>query len=162
MDAWPLGAAGTEQHWSCQTGWGGCIRSSSPSTGVNCRTGTFTQPLTLVLTSEVMIKVRGQQGPPMIRNLTGPSCLFLLHLPVFFPWFFFLALSLSPFCLTIAHILLLWPGPIETSHLLRVHEEKQEKKSIAKMSEDLGVPSESEGFSPSCANPKKIERAWWE
>lgn len=25
------------------------------------------------------------------------------------------------------------------------------------MSEDLGVPSESEGFSPSSANPKKIE-----
>lgn len=63
MDAWPLGASGTEQHWSCQTGWGGCIRSSSPSTGVNCRTGTFTQPLTLVLTSKVMIKVRGQAGP---------------------------------------------------------------------------------------------------
>lgn len=63
MDAWPLGAAGREQHWSCQTGWGGCIRSSSPSSGVNRRRGTFTQPLTSGVTSEVTIKVRGQQGP---------------------------------------------------------------------------------------------------
>lgn len=79
---------------------------------------------------------QGSARAPVIRNLTGPSRLFLLHLAVFFSFFFLtffsLALSLSPFCLTIAHILLLWPGPIETSHLLRVHEGKQEKKINSK------------------------------
>lgn len=158
MDAWPLGAAGTEQHWSCQTGWGGCIRSSSPSSGVNCRTGTFTQPLTFVVTSEVMIKVRGQQGPLWSGISQAPlvaSSSFTLY--SFIEFFFSLAPSLSSFCLSIAHILLQWPVPIETSHLLRVQEGKQEEKSIGKMSEDLGVPSESEGFYLSRVAPHKTE-----
>lgn len=157
MDAWPLGAAGTEQHWSCQTGWGGCIRSSSPSSGVNCRTGTFTQPLTFVVTSEVMIKVRGQQGPLWSGISQAPLIASFSFILYSFTEFFSLAPSLSSFCLSIAHILLQWPVPIETSHLLRVQEGKQEKKSIGKMSEDLGVPSESEGFYLSCVDPHKTE-----
>lgn len=90
MDVWPLGAAGREQHWSCQTGWGGCIRSSSPSSGVNRRSGTFTQPLTYVVTSEVMIKVRGQPGPLWSGSSQAPpavSSSFSLY--VLSPQFFF-------------------------------------------------------------------------
>lgn len=124
MDVWPLGAAGGEQHWSCQTGWGGCIRSSSPSSGVNRRSGTFTQPLTYAVTSEVMIKVRGQPGPLWSGGLASPSCRFLLCRSVRF----FLPLSpSSPICLSIAHTLLHWPGPIETSPPLGVQKGKQEK-----------------------------------
>lgn len=163
MDSWPLGAAGTEQHWSCQTGWGGCIRSSSPSTGVNCRTGTFTQPLTLVLTSEVMIKVRGHRGPLWSGTSQAPpvssSSTSLYSFPDFF-YFLLLALSLSPFCLTIAHILLLWPGPIETSHLLRVHEGKQEKKINSKDEWRPGGPIRKRRFlSERCESKENRELA---
>lgn len=129
MDVWPLGAEGREQHWSCQTGWGGCIRSSSPSSEVNCRSGTFTQPLTSGVTSGVMIKVRGQQGP--LRSGTSPSCPPPSPLPspclstrtLFFP------------CLSVPHLLSislsfslgLRLGLIETSHPLGVEVKKIEK-----------------------------------
>ena len=136
MDVWPLGAAGREQHWSCQTGWGGCIRSSSPSSGVNRRSGTFTQPLTYVVTSEVMIKVRGQWGPLWSGSLQAPpACLTLPPRRSFSSFFFFVCFYFlfslfspsSPICLSIAHTLLHRPGPIETSRPLGVQKGKQEK-----------------------------------
>lgn len=165
MDAWPLGASGTEQHWSCQTGWGGCIRSSSPSTAVNCRTGTFTQPLTLALTSEVMIKVRGQPGPLWSGTSRAPpvssSSTSVYSFPSFpTPTCFFFPFLLFPYRRSV------WPsltfsfcGRDQLRHPIswECTKENKKKKSIAKMSEDLGVPSESEGFSPSGANPQKIE-----
>lgn len=131
MDVWPLGAAGREQHWSCQTGWGGCIRSSSPSSGVNRRSGTFTQPLTYVVTSEVMIKVRGQSGPLWsVSSQAPPSSASTFHSLRSSLAFLFSSLSLPPsssICLSIAHTLLYWPGPIETSHPPGVQKGKQEK-----------------------------------
>lgn len=130
MNVWPLGAAGRVQHWSCQTGRGGCIRSSSPSSGVNRRSGTFTQPMTSVLTPEVMINVKGQRGPPWSMRLkTPPPSSFFLYI-FSFTFFFQLTIFLFPsshICFSIAHTLLFWPGPIETSHPLGVQKGKQEK-----------------------------------
>lgn len=148
MDVWPLGAAGRVQHWSCQTGWGGCIRSSSPSSGVNRRSGTFTQPLTSGATSEVMIKVRGQRGPqrswrPQAPPGSSSPCLCsLLH---FSPLTFLF--PSSSICFFFAHALCS-PRRDQLRHPIPWECEKESKrKSIGKMSEDLEVPSKTECFS---------------
>lgn len=129
MDVWPLGAAGREKHWSCQTGGEGCIRSSSPSSGVNRRSGTFTQPLTSGVTSEVMIKVRGQWGPLWSGSSRAPPASSSSFSSMFSPFVFFFSFFFdsSSICFSIAHTLLHWPGPIETSHPLGAQKGKQEK-----------------------------------
>lgn len=132
MDARPLGAAGRAQRWSCETGRGGRIRSSSPSSGVNRRSGTFTQPLTSRATSQVTIKVRGRPGPQRSAR-SGPSCLFLLVLLISL---FFFVPPRSPFSFLFIFLYLFsyrsgalppQPGPIETSVPPGVQNRKQEK-----------------------------------
>ena len=66
---------------------------------------------------------QGSARAPVIGQLVGPSCCsFLLSSIYSFP-----ECSSSSFCLSIAHTLLQWPGPIETSHLLGAQKGKQEK-----------------------------------
>lgn len=129
-----VGAAGGDQHWSCQTVGGGCIRSSSPSSGVNCRTGIFTQPLTWALTSEVMIKVRGRRGPLWSASSQAPPATSSSSLYFTLGFFFFLSLfcyfphhlRVCPsVCLSRTLILTSWA---QVSHLISWEGEKKQPK----------------------------------